>query len=767
MAIDNEKLLQRLLATFRQEADEHLQALSAGLLALEKSPADAQERIETIFREVHSFKGAARAVNLAAIETLCQSLESVFAALKAQRLALTPPLLDQLHRGSDTLYRLVEGPTEQARVPAPTVTVLARQLAAAATAAPEATAAPAAAPAAAPIASPMVAPASAPPPAAPAEPLAAPQPTGAATVRVATTRLDLAMRQTEELLGPCLAAQQRVKELAEARAEVAAWKKRRVALQPSLRQVDKVARRDAGLAACDQELRRLLDHLDEETGFVATLEDRLRRLGAATVRDERGLAIISGGLQEAVKEMQLLPCAALLDLMPRLVRELAQAQGKLVELVMQGGEIEIDRRILDELKDPLIHLLRNAVDHGIEAPAARTAAGKPTQGTLTLAIAQQDGGRIEIRFSDDGAGIDGARVAAAACKLGLISGEEAARLGERESLALALRSGVSTSPIVTDVSGRGLGLAIVREKVERLGGTVAIETQTGGGTAFRLVVPLTLATFRAVLVRVGERLHALPAGGVERVALVAPEQVRTVENRETVTLGGTVLSLARLDAILEQPRGAPAETAAPRIPLIIVRDGDVRLAVQVDEIVGEQEILVKPLGPQLVRVRNVAGATLLGSGRLVPALNIADVVRSAARAAPAVATATPEVREEAQRAILVAEDSITSRALLKGILESAGYAVATAVDGAEAFATLKSGTFDLLVSDVEMPRLDGFDLTARVRADKKLADLPVVLVTALESREHRARGIDVGANAYIVKSSFDQSNLLDVVRRLL
>lgn len=768
MAIDNEKLLQRLLATFRQEADEHLQALSSGLLALEKSPADAAALVETIFREVHSFKGAARAVNLAAIESLCQSMESVFAALKDGRLALAVPLLNLLHRATDALYRLTEAPAGQA--PSPDVASLQQRLgAAAAGTMPAADAAPAADSREAPPPAPVgmrVEPAEA----------AAPHPSaGVATVRVATARLDLAMRQAEELLGPCLAAHQRAMEIAAARADVVAWKKRRAQLQPSLRLIDKVALHGVAGAVHDAELRKLLDHLDAETDFIATLEDRLRRLVTAADHDGRGLAAISHGLQDAVKEMQLLPFAALLDLMPRLVRDLAQAQGKPVELVTQGGEIEIDRRILDELKDPLIHLLRNAVDHGIEAPAARAAAGKPAQGTLTLAVAQQDGGRVEIRVGDDGAGIDAARVTAAARKLGLVSTEEADRLGAREVLALTLRSGVSTSPIVTDVSGRGLGLAIVREKVERLGGNVAIETRPGGGTAFRLSVPLTLATFRAVLVRVGERLCALPAGGVERVTLAAPADIRTVENRETVSLDGRVVALVDLGALLEQARQAPRATGAAnaetaRIPLVVIAAGDTRLALRVDAIQGEHEILVKPLGPQLARVRNVAGATLLGSGQLVPVLNVADLLRSAAHAAapaPIVAAAAGVEAPAVQRAILVAEDSITSRALLKGILEAAGYAVTTAIDGAEAFATLKSGEFDLLVSDVEMPRMDGFDLTARVRADKKLAELPVVLVTALGSREHRERGIDVGANAYIIKSSFDQGNLLEVVRRLL
>jgi two-component system chemotaxis sensor kinase CheA len=277
-----------------------------------------------------------------------------------------------------------------------------------------------------------------------------------------------------------------------------------------------------------------------------------------------------------------------------------------------------------------------------------------------------------------------------------------------------------------------------------------------------------LATFRGVLVRAGERLCVIPSAAVERVARVAVQDIRTVENRETIVLDGDVVSLAGLGDVLEMPR-LVAGNAATHAPVIVLDQNEARVAFRVDEILGEQEILVKNLGPQLARVRNVAGASMLGSGQVVPVLNVADLLKSAVgrAAAPLAAAAAAEPATGEKRSILVAEDSITSRSLLKGILESAGYAVTTAVDGMDAFTTLKIAAFDLVVSDVDMPRMDGFDLTARVRADKQLAELPVVLVTALESREHRERGIDVGANAYIVKSSFDQSNLLEIIQRLI
>jgi two-component system chemotaxis sensor kinase CheA len=281
------------------------------------------------------------------------------------------------------------------------------------------------------------------------------------------------------------------------------------------------------------------------------------------------------------------------------------------------------------------------------------------------------------------------------------------------------------------------------------------------------VLPLTLATFRGVLVRAGDRMFIIPAVSVERVALVAASDIRTVENRETIALDGQALSLVRLSDVLEIPR-APGESADDA-QVVVLGLGIDRIAFRVDEVVAEQEVLVKGLGRQLKRVRNLAGASVLGTGQVVPVLNVPDLMQSAMRpAARPLASVTGEQHAAAaKRSILVAEDSITSRALLKNILESAGYSVTTAVDGVEAYTALKTGTFDLVVSDVEMPRMDGFDLTAKLRSDKRLAQMPIVLVTALESREHRERGIDVGANAYIVKSSFDQSNLLEVIGRLI
>lgn len=769
MAKKNDELLKKLLVTFRAEADEHLTAMFSGLRALEKTPTGAQqaEIVEVIFRDAHSLKGAARAVNLTSVESVCQSLESVFAALKNGRLGVSPPLLDLLQQTIDALAGLLSADADASGAQQPTVAALIRRLDDALRGKQPGRQAPAAAPRPASAAE------------APAEPaastgahmpLAVPS-LAAETVRVSTAKLDTVMRQVEELLAPRLAAGQRARELRETTVTLAVWKKQRLRIQPALRLIERGDKAN-GSTRDRQELAKLLEYLDAEQLHMKMLEDRLEQLNRSAERDQRLLVGMTDGLLHDVKEMQLLPFASLLVILPRFARELAREQGKSVELAIHGGEIEIDRRILEAMKDPLIHLLRNGIDHGIEKPAVREAGRKPPHGTITLAISQKDSGKVEVLVADDGAGIDAARVKAAAGKLGVVSVEDAERLGEQEALALIFQSGVSTSPIITDVSGRGLGLAIVREKVERLGGSIVIESQPDAGTAFRMVLPLTLANFRGVLVRAGGQLFVIPAANVERVTRVADKDIQTVENRETIPLDRQAVSLAWLSDVLELPRPRATAQSTENVLVLVLGLGLARIAFRVEEILGEQEVLVKALGRQLARVRNVAGASVLGTGQVVPVLNVADLLKSAVKRATApLAVADQQSAEKPgtteKQSILVVEDSITSRSLLKNILESAGYRVTTAVDGADGYTTLKTGTFDLVVSDVEMPRMDGFDLTAKVRADKQLAQLPVVLVTALGSREHRERGIDVGANAYIVKSSFDQSNLLEIIQRLI
>ena len=324
----------------------------------------------------------------------------------------------------------------------------------------------------------------------------------------------------------------------------------------------------------------------------------------------------------------MLPFATLLTVLPKMVRDLGRDQGKQVALEIHGGEVEIDKRILEEMKDPLIHLVRNALDHGIEKPEARTAQGKPPQGTLTVDVRQVDGNKVQLVISDDGRGIEAEKVRQAAVRQGLVTAERAAQLDEHESLALIFQSGVSTSPMLTEVSGRGLGMAIVREKVERLGGRITIETRTGCGTTFRILLPLTMATFRGLLVRAADQLFVIPTAQIERVVRVRSSEIRTAASQPAIALDERVLALVWLEQVLELP-ARPAKMSPEIVSAVVLGSGDRRMAYAVDEVLQEQEVLIKSLGPPLSRVRNVAGAAVLGSGKPVVVLNPADLLLSA------------------------------------------------------------------------------------------------------------------------------------------
>lgn len=730
MADDKDAFLKKLLATFRVEASEHLETIRSALLALERATASERSQIlEGVYREAHSLKGAARAVNMAEIERVCHSLESLFGGWKSKRIATSPAIFDLVHETLDLLAGLMS----DSEAPRSRVDALIRALDSASKA---------------PLSPPVV---SSEPRKAPAEEHATPPPVPIATgtIRIQTTKLDSIMRETEELLGPRLAAAQRVLELRETRASLAAWKKKREAIRSN---------RNGG-----GELAELREYFEAESAFLHSLESRLAKLESAARSDHRSLSGIVDGLLRDVKESQMLPFSSLVEGLRKIVRDLARDHGKQVELVVHGSEIVIDRRILEEIKAPLQHLLRNAVDHAIEPPAVREQKGKPRQGTIAIAVSHRDN-RIAIATSDDGAGIDVSKLKDAAGKLGVLSANDLESSTDEDLVPLIFQSGVSTSPVITEVSGRGLGLAIVREKVDRLGGRVSVETRRDAGTTIHIDVPLTLATFRGVLVRVGAQRFMIPAASVDRAMRVDAADVRTIQNHETISLDGRAVPLVHLGDVLELPRST--QPTLRHVQVVVLGTAGDRLAFRVDEVLSEQEVLVRGLGPQLARVRNIGGASVLGTGEVVPVLNVADLL--AVRPATAVAerpVATPAAPE--RKSILVVEDSITSRTLLKSILETAGYDVSVAVDGIDAYTMLKTNPVDLIVSDVEMPRMDGFDLTARVRADAALAETPVVLVTALASREHRERGIDVGANAYIVKSNFDQSDLLEVVRRLI
>jgi two-component system, chemotaxis family, sensor kinase CheA len=746
MSIQEQEFLDSLRETFKVEAAEHLQAIAAGLLELEKTPPpDEQKRlVETVFRAAHSLKGAARAVNFGGVESICQSLENAFAAWKRQE---TVPSQQEM----DTLHDLLDAATENlstaqvgrdASVPAPSPSLPQPRF--------------------------ETAPAETPPSFAPGatEKISAPD-----TVRISVAKLDAQLLEAEEMLVAKLTTSQRAADLRELSRQMEHWNQEWAAVQPEVRALRQSSERSAaGQKTAPQlpGLARLFEFVDWNHDYFRSLESKVTTLRRTAEQDQMVVGKLVDDLLEDSKKMLMLPLATLGALFPKLVRDLCRDQGKEADFVIRGEEFEIDKRILEEMKDPFIHLLRNCVDHGIETPAQRVQLGKPPRATINFVISPINGNKVELLMSDDGAGIDAEKVKESAVRRGLISPEQARAMNEADALALIFQADVSTSPIITQLSGRGLGLAIVREKTEKLGGRVSVESRRHAGTSIRITLPIAVATFRGILVETAKRQFIVPTAQVERVTRFKAADVQTVEGRETLSLNGRAVALVRLAETLELPPVERPGVPAAASPAIILGANDQRVAFAVDAVLDEQEVLVKRFTKPLSRVRNIAGATVLGSGQVAPILNVTDLLKSARKngraATPAAAAAKPAQTES--KSILVAEDSITSRMLLKGVLESAGYKVKTAVDGLEAFTILRTQHFDLVVSDVEMPRMNGFDLTAKIREDKKLADLPVILVTALDTREDREHGIDVGASAYLVKSSFDQNNLLEAVRRL-
>lgn len=782
---------EELRSLFRAESDEHLGALEAGLLALEQGRGDSAT-LDQVFRDAHSLKGAARMLDLQDIETLMHGMEELLRWARDHRHSPNTAALAALYPALDAVRELTtEAVTGQSADVAQSDLIDALKAAEAAQSKSGATDAASASSAHA-----GHAPAPSPRVEEHASESRADANSGAEVGIEVDVAADIGMEGAQDQIHTIRVDTRKLDDLLRHCGEL-------IVTQQRTAQVDDgLERLAADLSALGRDLLRAAGDGEDASAWSERLTGLASRAGGLRDRlreDSERLHGLTQQIAEGVRNARLLPLTTLFALFPRLIRDIAQQESKQVELIIEGGATSADKRIIEQIKDPLMHILRNAVHHGIEPPAQRRAAGKPEQGRIHL-TAQRRGGLVRIEISDDGRGVDAGQVRSALHRLARTAhdgrsdrsaqpsddahDEQQARL--LESLFLP---GLSTEKIITDVSGRGVGLDVVRTAIKALKGTIRVQSGLGEGFRLRLELPVTLATTRILLLQVGEFLLGLPMDAVRTLFRLRPDSLYRLDGRPALDYSGQALSVLELARVLELETAVYRE--APPDHCVVIGQSGQRVALLVDAVVGTEEVLLKPIGGVLRQVRGIAGATILSSGEVCTVLAASDLIkldvhdasgRSPGRA-PGLAQGQPDSTDPdtaRRHHLLLVEDSMLTRVQEKRLLEAAGYRVTIAVDGLEALERLRAplaggGTargrladrFDAVITDVNMPRMDGLRLTEQIRTDPRLRALPVVLVTSLASEDDQRRGLEAGANAYITKGGFDNRLLLSTLERLV
>jgi two-component system chemotaxis sensor kinase CheA len=741
-------LRQRLLATFRVEYSEHVSRIRDLLAGFEAAGAAAPGlELDETFRRAHSLKGAARAVDLRDLEALAHRMEAVLARLREGSQALRSDTLAALVLALDTGDDLMAALARSEAAPDVTPALLALDRALTpGDAAPEAEATPPPA-GTADGGGPEKRAEAAIPPAASLE--AAPE-----TVRIPVHVLDRLLRvagllHTEALRREQLS--QDARELTERLLTLEAQSRR-------MRQSSGVAGVRQATAASESQSEFLHEELQCCVRQHAALSSAQRQA-------DWQLRQLDEQLQEQVRLARLVPVESVFGGFRQMARELARDLGKEVQLRLSGFDVQADRSVLQELKDPVMHLLRNAIDHGLEEPAARERAGKPRIGELRLSM-KAGAGRLTLHVSDDGRGLDLEQVRSSVVRRNRLTPVEAQALSPEELGRWIFEPGFSTTRFVTDLSGRGMGLSIVAEAVSRLGGDYAAQPGPHGGLEVRVTVPLAVATVPLMVVRAAGQAFGLPASSIQRLLHVRVEELGRLEGQPAIRWEEQHVPLASLAHLLGIG-DAELYTEDPYLLVAVLSVAGVRIGLVVDAFEAHTEAVLHDLGAPFASLSHLTGGFVSAGEEIVLALNPSALLERYLRGAgePQIRIVQPEPAVAAR--VLVVDDSITTRTLEKSLLEAHGYQVQVAVDGVEALSLLRQERPDLVIADVEMPRLDGFGLLEAIRKDPELRAVPVIMVTSLDQREHRQRGLDLGADAYIIKQHFDQSALLETIRRLL
>ena len=744
---------ERLLAAFELEHKDHLAAIREALRAVEQDPGYSPDLAE-IHRRAHSLKGAARAVDLPEVERLSHWLEAAFLAVQRGTVPLDAGVRGVVRRALDAIEDVVAWATRGGNA-VETADVLAelarlggeaggpepvRRRAGAGSPPEESTPAPQPA-------QPRPAPGTSPSPST----VSVLRGVAPSLVRIRSAGLERLFATAAGLLPEIENQSALVEQLHELRNEWRALERTWNAVRPRIT-------RNGGA--------------EEMAARLSSFERRFRALGASLDATHRAhdrhlwsLRRWSGGLQEEVRQLRMLPAETQFSGLGRMIREMSRTQGKEVEADIRGLETQADRVVLQRLKDPVLHVVRNAVTHGVETPRERVAAGKPASATVRFE-ASVVANRLLLRVEDDGRGLNTDAIARRAVERGLLGADEAAAALPERLLSLIFEPGFSTADTTTELAGRGMGLAIVRQEVTRLQGQVTVAGREGGGTVVTIEVPLSLLSQRLVFVAVQDDILGLPSSDVARLMRVPADALFTDLPTPTIRLEEEDVPVAPLAALLGYDSAAPPSSTGATLALAVVRTGGRRLALLVDDLLATRDAVVGAAEEVGIDPMRFLGTVLLDDGSPALVLNPAGLMPSPGAALPPLTRADEAPRQRPH--ILVVDDSITTRTLEKSILEAHGYRVTLCVDGREAVEALaEQEDVALIISDVEMPRMDGFALLQAVKGNPMTSDLPVILVTSRASDEDRERGLDLGADAYIVKTRFDQNELLAGIRRLL
>ncbi|WP_266159930.1 Hpt domain-containing protein [Dyella silvatica] len=535
--------------------------------------------------------------------------------------------------------------------------------------------------------------------------------------------------------------------------------------------------REAGLSVFDpleldrysqlqQYSRALAESVSDLVSIQNMLDELTRQAETLLIQQSR----VSSELQDGLLRTRMLPFDTMVPNLRRTLRQAAQEQGKSAQLFVEGAHGEMDRNLLDRIKAPFEHMLRNAVAHGIESPADRRKAGKPVEGAVRIRVARE-ATEVVVRVTDDGRGLDRDAVRKRGIERGLLRAD--AKPSDDQLLALITQPGFSTAGEVTQLAGRGVGMDVVANEIKQLGGSLAIESQAGQGTSFVLRLPFTLAVTQAILVRVGEATFAIPMTSVQGVARISPDELagRLSENEPSFPYGGEHYGIHDLAELLGVVPGHPGEET--QLPLLLTRAGDLRAAIRIDAVIGSREIVVKSVGPQISSVPGILGATIMGDGSVLVILDLAPlvrhgIVRRQQRLGEGLsAVQTPVVDEVRVRPlIMVVDDSITMRKVTGRILERHEYEVSTAKDGVDAVEKLHDRVPDLMLLDIEMPRMDGYELATHMKADARLRGVPIIMITSRSGDKHRQRAFDIGVDRYLGKP-YQEAELLMQINEVL